>query len=269
MASHLLKELEIDAQPIPLRDGREHHLYRLQTPDGERILKFPRPDALKDPFDPERSSADRLRGESLAIHLVQGVPVPRPYHFYNHTRVPCSVMGLLPGCSPEAHHERKRLDWVSLMGLSVQMGRMLAHIHHRRRPPDGAGLPDLPGSHPEGARLLHLDFHIGNVLGHPQTGWQLTGVLDWTCARWGPPEADLVELQVSVFSANPQARDAFISGYRQISGHQLDIRMVEERAAAEIQRRLVEDPPAPEMLGIWSSWLEKRKFSRSSSIGTS
>ena len=268
IAARLLQDLGIRGYLSPLRDGREHHLYRITLPEGDLLLKFPRADGLPDPFDPARSSSDRLRGESVAIQLAGGltpaVPLPQPYVFYDHTSPPCAVMAMLPGITPEVYHEKGHLNYTGLMGVCVQMGRMLAVIHSRKRPADGGGLPDLlvdgavcddaTGPH----RLLHLDFHIGNVLGHPHLAWQLTGVVDWTCARWGPPEADIVEMQVSVFTANPRARDAFIAGYRQASGRVLDIRRVEELATREIHRRLREDAPAPDMQQLWRDWLQRK-----------
>jgi Ser/Thr protein kinase RdoA (MazF antagonist) len=257
-AAHLLRELGVEAVPTPLRDGREHHLYRVHCIHGDFLLKFPRADGLPDPFEPDRPWVDRLRSESIAISLAQGVPVPSPYFFHPETWPPCSLMGILPGVSPEQQLERGRVDWVGLLGLCMQIGRMLAQIHTRRRPPNGGGLPDLPGCDPATARLLHLDFHIGNVLGRPELGWRLTGVLDWTCARWGPPEADLVELQVSLFAANPRAREAFLSGYRQVSPHIMDVEDVEARAILEIQRRLIEDPPEKQMIHIWEDWMEQK-----------
>ena len=124
-----------------------------------------------------------------------------------------------------------------------------------------AALPDLPGIDPLNARLLHLDFHLGNVLIRPALGtrYAVTGVVDWTCARWGPPEADVFEMQVSVFALNPRARDAFVAGYRRESGRAMDLKEVEWRAALEIRRRLVEDPPEDPVLSRrWKDWVEKR-----------
>ena len=111
------------------------------------------------------------------------------------------------------------------------------------------------------SRLLHLDFHLGNVLGTPRLGgsWQLHGVLDWTCARWGPPEADLVEMQVSVFVTNPRARDAFVAGYRQVSGRALDMAEVERRAVLEIRRRMNE---VPSLALVYADWLDRHTSSK-------
>jgi aminoglycoside phosphotransferase (APT) family kinase protein len=258
-AERLCAELQLSGQLMPLRDGREHHLYRLVHTSMEHILKFPRKDAIPDPFDPNRSALERLQGEAIAIGLASNVPVPKDYRVFS-TSPPCALMSLMPGITPEMVYERGRMDFTGLMGVCVQMGRVLATIHSRKRPEGGAGLPDLPGADPAASRLLHLDYHLGNVLGVPHTGWQITGVLDWTCARWGPPEADLTELQVSVFVGNPRARDAFVAGYRQVSGRALDLSEVDRRSAREIERRLIEDPPELSLQEIWKGWLRSTGF---------
>lgn len=242
------------------RDGREHHLYRAWLPEGERLLKFPREDGLKDPFDATRSADERLRAEAWVIEQQRGVAVPVPYRICATTPV-CAVMGVLPGTTAEIAYERGQLDEQMLLGVCVQMGRTLGAVHGMRRPAAGGGVPDLPGLDPGSARLLHLDYHLGNVLGRPRLGmgWQVLGVVDWTCARWGPVEADFVEMQVSVFVMNPRAKDAFIAGYRQATGRAVDVAAVERRAAAEIRRRLVEDPPQRDDLRRrWEDWAAKK-----------
>ncbi len=272
-ATRLAHVLGLDPRLIRARDGREHHLFRVQSPaglcgaddpGGERLLKFPRLDALPDPFDPARPAADRLRAEGEVLTRVRGIGVPSPYRVFD-TQPVCAVMGVLPGTTAEIAYERGQLDEQGLLGVSLQMGRTLAAIHSVKRPDVAeahpGGIPDLPDAAPEGRRLLHLDYHLGNVLGRPQLAgaWTITGVVDWTCARWGPVEADLVEMQASVFCLNPRARDAFVAGYRQASGRAIDMAHVEERAAAEIKRRLVVDRPASEELARrWEDWVAKR-----------
>lgn len=268
-AARLGRQLGLHERMIRARDGREHHLFRVTAasglcgaddPGGERLLKFPRSDALPDPFDPARPAADRLRAEAEVLGRVRGVGVPAPYRVFDTVPV-CAVMGVLPGTTAEIAYERGQLDEQGLLGVSLQMGRSLAAIHSVKRPSDPGGVPDLPDVAPEGRRLLHLDYHLGNVLGRPQlaSAWAITGVVDWTCARWGPVEADLVEMQVSVFVLNPRARDAFVAGYRQASGRAIDMRVVEKRAAWEIRRRLVVDRPENEVLAKrWEDWVAKR-----------
>jgi hypothetical protein len=191
---------------------------------------------------------------------VRGVPVPDPYVYYD-TEPRCVVMGVLPGTTAEVAYERGQLDEDSLLGVCLQMGRTLATIHTRKRPEGPDYLPDLPGSDLASGRLLHMDFHLGNVIGRPQLGgaWAITGVVDWTRARWGPPEADFVEMQVSVFALNPRARDAFVAGYRQVSARSVDTTDVERRSAAEIKRRLATEPPSDDVLRRrWQDWVDRR-----------
>jgi hypothetical protein len=183
-----------------------------------------------------------------------------PYRVFDTTPV-CAIMGILPGTTAEIAYERGQLDEQGLLGVSLQMGRTLAIVHGVKRPDAPGGIPDLPDAAPEGRRLLHLDYHLGNVLGRPQLGgaWSVTGIVDWTCARWGPVEADLVEMQVSVFCLNPRARDAFVAGYRQASGRAIDMREVEARATREIRRRLAVDRPEDEVLARrWEDWIDGR-----------
>lgn len=248
-----------DARLTPTREGREHHLFRIELPEGERLLKWARANPVKDPYDHGRTPTERLLAESYAISLVKGVTVPQPHIVYD-TEPVCAVMGIIPGTTAEIAYERGQLDEEGLLGVCLQMGRTLGTLHSRRRPEGEDYLPDLPGSDPESARLLHLDYHLGNVLGRPQLGgaWTITGVVDFTCARWGPPEADFVEMQVSVFVLNPRAAAAFSAGYRQSTARGIDWRDVERRAIREIRRRLVEDPPADEvMLRRWKDWADR------------
>ncbi len=270
VATRLARELGLDARLVRARDGREHHLFRVVSPaglcgpddpGGDRLLKFPRVDALPDPFDLTRPAADRLRAEGVVLHLVRGVVVPSPYRVFQTDPV-CAIMGVLPGTTAEIAYERGQLDEAGLVGVCLQMGRTLSAIHATPRSDTAAGLPDLPDSTPRGARLLHLDYHLGNVLGRPQlhSAWSITGVVDWTCARWGPVEADLVEMQASVFILNPRARDAFVAGYRQASGRAIDMGAVEERTVWEVRRRLVCDRPASEELARrWEDWVERHE----------
>jgi hypothetical protein len=265
----LLAALGVEnGQPVRARDGREHHLFRVATParlcgpddpGGERLLKFPRADALPDPFDALRPSEERLRAEAAVLAHVRGVGIPTPYRVFD-TDPMCAVMGIVPGTTAEIAYDRGQLDEDGLCAVCLQMGRTLSAIHARKRPDDPGIIPDLEGSDRGSARLLHLDYHLGNVIGRPMLrgAWTIAGVVDWTCARWGPVEADLVEMQVSVFVLNPRARSAFVAGYRQASGRAIDMVDVEERSAWEIRRRLICDPPANEVLARrWEDWVEK------------
>lgn len=250
---------EPGARRVHARDGREHHLFRVHLARGERMLKIPRVDGMLDPFDPSRTALERLMCEAAAVGMARGVPVAT--HYEVHATTPaCATMSILPGMTAEQAHERGQLDADALLKVCVQMGRALAGLHSVRRTGDGGLLPELEVTEAGNARLLHLDYHLGNVLGRPKigAGWEITGVVDWTCARWGPPEADFVEMQVSVFIRNPRARDAFVAGYRQVAARAIDMADVERRAAREIRRRLALDPTeGGAARGYWTSWAEK------------
>lgn len=241
------------------RDGREHHLFRVSLAAGERMLKVPRLDGLPDPFDATRTSAERLLCEAWAVQNTRGLPVPGSYEVHP-TEPICATMEVLPGIAAEQALERGQLDEEMLNRVCLSMGKALAGTHSVKRPGDGGFLPELDGTDPSTARLLHLDFHLGNVLIRPRAGmgWEITGVLDWTCARWGPAEADFVEMQVSVFVMNPRARDAFVAGYRQASGRAVNLAEVERRSAIEIRRRLADDPPESARLrGYWEAYAQR------------
>lgn len=250
---------EPSARAIHARDGREHHLFRVQFASGERMLKIPRADGLADPFDPGRTSAERLLCEGVAISLARGIPVPGSYRVHD-TEPVCATMEVLPGQTAEQALERGQLDEATLARVCLQMGRALASLHSVRRTGDGGLLPSLDGEGEGHARLLHLDFHLGNVLGRPKlgAGWEITGVVDWTCARWGPPEADFVEMQIGVFIRNPGARDAFIAGYRQVSLRAVDVAEVERRAGLELKKRLAIAPDeGGEARGYWQAFADR------------
>jgi len=268
IAERLGRALGLSPRMARARDGREHHLFRVTSPSGlcgpddpggERLLKFPRADGLPDPFDAARPAAARLHAEGVVVAAMRHVAVPAPYRVFA-TEPVCAVMGILPGTTAEVALERGQLDEDGLVGVCLQMGRTLSAIHATPRPQIASQLPDLPDCPPNGARLLHLDYHLGNVLGRPKlgSGWTITGVIDWTCARWGPVEADLVEMQACIFLLNPRARDAFVAGYRQTSGRAIDMAQVEARTAIEIRRRLVVDrPPDPTLARRWEDWVER------------
>jgi aminoglycoside phosphotransferase (APT) family kinase protein len=92
--------------------------------------------------------------------------------------------------------------------------------------PDGIATPDWPrvwelvlAREWSGTALLHGDFHIGNALFE---GSELTGIIDWTTARRGPPEFDVsycrMDLALVLGEAAP---DIFSSAYEAARGGKL------------------------------------------------
>lgn len=264
----LLERNEVEVRGvIPTRDGREHHLFRLELENGEvRLLKVPREDRMPDPRWPGRSARRALAAEGFALHLMREVPVPGSY-LYLEGDPPGAIMSIVPGTTPEVLYERGSLDRALLTAVMEEMGRTLAAIHRVRPGDDPGPIPFLIGATPDDAVLLHLDYHLGNVLGKRQIRppWTLMGVVDWTRCAWGAPEEDLAELGSSVFATNPWALDPFLSGYRLGGGPPLRRDRIFAVMADDLARRLREEPPSSsEIKAIWharySEWGGEDRF---------
>jgi aminoglycoside phosphotransferase (APT) family kinase protein len=247
------------------RSGREHHLFRVYFRGGqERILKVPRNDGIGDPWWPGRTQREALRAEREAIQRVRRIDVPTPYHVLP-TDPPASIMGVVEGMTPEMVHDRGLLDTTLLSAVCHEMGALLARIHDVKQPEGTSCIPVLDGADPSRAHLLHMDFHLGNVLGSLRVGgrWYPTGVIDWTWAKWGPREADFAEMGVSVLLQNPWALEPMLQGYREECGLQLEPAVVFTWIRRELERRLRDEPPADEtMRALWQQkitlWSEGR-----------
>jgi GNAT superfamily N-acetyltransferase len=245
---------------VRARDGREHHLFRLVVDrDALRVLKFARGDGIGDPFWPDRTPLQALEAEREALAVARGVRVPGHYLILPGDP-PGALMEMLPGTPPEQLALRGRLDPDTLANICHMMGELLATIHSVRRPAGPSAIRDLPGVEIENARLLHMDFHLGNVVGTLQLGqrWRPLGVIDWTCCHWGPREADMAEMGVSVFATNPSAFDAFLAGYRKSSGQAQDPRVVKSWIGRELLRRMEHDPPTEESVrNLWRARIDE------------
>jgi hypothetical protein len=179
-------------------------------------------------------------------------------------------MGIVPGVTPEDVYRRGLMDRTLLEAVSLEMGRLLARIHDAKMPPvtEPTTIPLLMGADPDKARLLHMDFHLGNVLGSMRTGgrWIPGGVIDWTWAKWGPREADFTEMGVSVCVTNPWAMEPMLHGYREVSGLTLEASRIFPWVRAELERRLVSEPPVEAEKALWlqriDEWSSGRFFSR-------
>jgi aminoglycoside phosphotransferase (APT) family kinase protein len=79
-----------------------------------------------------------------------------------------------------------------------------------------AALPEPPGRR----CFIHRDYHHGNTLW--QSG-QLTAILDWDRASWGPPSIDLARMRQNlVIDYGANLADSFTRAYRELSGKPLD-----------------------------------------------
>lgn len=261
----LLRENDVEVQSVrPARGGMEHHLFHVVLADGQvRYGKVP-VDGYVDPKWPGRDPLSSLCAEAEAIALVaekcrEGLGVPQPYQILL-GEPPGALMGVLPGGAPEQILLKKGMDLRLLRAICHEMGRMLADIHRVKRPADGSVIPDLPGADLTDARLLHMDFHMGNVVGTLQLGfgWRLSGIVDWTCAHWGPREQDVAEMGASLFATNPDMLDEFLLGYKSRTGIGMNRPRVLDVLVLELERRLRDDPPTESRIrNAWGARVEE------------
>jgi aminoglycoside phosphotransferase (APT) family kinase protein len=241
--------------------GSQHHLFRLVgAEDGKPyVLKIARVgDPFGDAWDPARKHLSGLRAEAAAVAMARRVEVPRPSRILSESP-PSALMPHLPGESGQSLWDRRRLDEQGLRDLCYAMGGALASVHSLKRPEDPGDIPDLPipDFDPGMARLLHMDFHLGNVQvvrDRVRGMYQVKGIVDWVLCRWGPREADLVELSISVFRQFPEARGAFMAGYRRAGGLVFDAAIERRFTLIELRRRL---PLAPtdKVRKAWEKWI--------------
>lgn len=179
--------------------------------------------------------AQRLAGSA-------GIPVPAVLGYGalgEHGEHAALVMEWSPG-QPAAHHLRQ--DPSRAFDTGREMGRVLGTIHAIPAPGDVAFPPagawiDWAGDYAgelrprlqaaviggEASRLLHMDFHLANVL---MEGSSVSAVLDWANTRPGPPMADLaracsiIDLSALVPGLTERERDALPELKRGLSrGH--------------------------------------------------
>ncbi|SNY66392.1 phosphotransferase family protein [Paractinoplanes atraurantiacus] len=186
----------------PLTGGWTSTVVRLDAEDGERsVLRL----MTKEPW---RQHAPGLLGREAAILdrlAPTAIPVARSLGLDvigAEAGVPAHLMSWLPG--------RLRLEAGG--DVLAPLARMLAEIHQideRPRdfqswaPPSKRVVPlwtrrpalwerafrvlDEPSPEFQGT-FLHRDFHLGNVL---WSGNEITGVVDWVEASWGPAHLDV------------------------------------------------------------------------------
>jgi aminoglycoside phosphotransferase (APT) family kinase protein len=201
---------------------------------------------------------DENPGREAAIleALAEGdpaLPVPRVVAVDPHgagAGVPAILLTWLPGTVRERHAPLSPAAVASLGGMLARIhgvdGRLRAVTFpfypfwdgdpsdipaatRRRdlweRAMDIAARPPAPG--PD--TFLHRDFHPGNIVWRDDA---ITGVLDWTGACWGPPEADLGHLRVNLaadhgISEADAARRAWLAaGGEPVDPVHWDVRML-------------------------------------------
>jgi aminoglycoside phosphotransferase (APT) family kinase protein len=251
----------------PIAGGLQHELYRVAlTEGGHCVLKMGRSDQeFGDSWEPARTHEDGLRAEQQALgYLRNHLPVPTPYRVVD-SEHPAALMGFLRGDSAQTMWEKGRVSSRHLETLCFAMGQALAQVHRVRRPSDPGAIPDLPGAPWDDARLLHMDFHLGNVMVKRAglKGWQVLGLVDWVLCRWGPREADLVEMSLSVFRQAPSSRSAFLGGYRRGGGAPLSQDREEYWLRHELKRRLESGVDDPRLRARWELWEQELRGSGS------
>lgn len=238
--------------------GAQHDLTRVTLPDGsQQVLKVAREGAdLGDLFDEGRVPGECLDAEEEALTRLPGVPVPRPYRRLT-PDPPAALMGQLQGTAGDVLWSSGRLGEQGLRHLLYGMGEVLASVHRVRRPEGPTVIPDVPGAEAGVARLLHGDFHLGNVLAAPagMHRWRVLGVVDWVLCRWGPPELDVVELEISVFRQLPAMRASFLAGYAGGGGRPLDAAYLQGWVGRELTRRLGRGVADERIRQRWELWL--------------
>jgi len=176
-----------------------------------------------DPYFVEHAE-DLLNREADALALLVGTGVPAPGPVAvdptaSHCEYPSLLMTHLPG--------RTVLDDEGLETRIPLLARQLVTIHALRPaerpqeykawttadavvPPDGANAAAWTAAidvirkpaPPYEGRLLHRDFHPGNVLFDVSppctTGPRITGVVDWVQTSWGPADLDVAHCSTNL-----------------------------------------------------------------------
>jgi len=223
--------VRVDALPV---SATAKHLVEVAFEDGttQRLVLRRYHDAERLAHDPWYVPAH----EALALRLLaeSAVPAPRLYAADLEAAV-CDVPALLESWIPggeawqpddlDGYLARAAEVLVAIHAVSVPSDAELpryAPYHERERvlsPPFSTrpGLWERVAAVLDAPRpayretFIHRDYHPGNVL---WDGTQVTGVIDWATAAWGPPGIDLARMRLNLASRlGTNIADRFVVAY--------------------------------------------------------
>jgi aminoglycoside phosphotransferase (APT) family kinase protein len=233
----IARELGFSGSPSVsvLAENRGKGVWRIEGDRGTFALRVLRPGEHQTALFEERA---------MAAAETAGAPAPRVAATATWEERP--VM-LLSWCEGQTLREAiQKRPWTAL-GLGRACGRAQARLHASAAPSSLAatpwitrfGSPDpelrrrLEAVERSPASLLHLDFHMDNVL---VSGGEVTGLVDWTNACAGDARADLARtwsLLTGRAGAGARARVSasvwrvvaagWHRGYEQVAGRQDDM----------------------------------------------
>jgi len=204
----ILSTLGINGMPTvtPVLGGFDVAMWKVEHEGQTSALRVFRAGAHED-CEHERGVMEAARAAGLPVPEVQKAGVWQDY--------PVLLINWLAGCTVE--DELRTRPW-RLWSLGIAFGRMQAKIHAipapallRQRPNAWIawrceGEPTLQDHlrhlHSDQMALLHLDYHVRNVL---TDGKHITGIVDWTNALAGDPRADAART-ASILRVDPLAR---------------------------------------------------------------
>ena len=192
---------------VVLGDGSTRRLVLRRYHDAERLAHDPW-------YVPEH--------EALALKLLTNSAVPAPrLHAADLEAAVCDVPALLESWVPgsqawqpddlDSYLARAAEVLVAIHAVrvpsDVELPRYAPHNERERAvsPPFStrpglwervADVLDAPRPAPR-ETFIHRDYHPGNVL---WDGTQVTGVVDWATAAWGPPGIDLARMRLNLAS---------------------------------------------------------------------
>jgi len=205
---------------------------------------------------------ERLAMDAAARH---GLPVPVIVTRGTVMHCPFLVTTFIPGAPAsqalEAHPERAH-------GLGVVMGETLGRVHEVVAPEGLTGKANawidrggpalspvswLLDAVPRQDRLLHLDYHLSNVLVHDG---RLAGVIDWENTLGGPPHMDLARTRAIL-------RAAVLGEFVPAQRHEALAEF--ERGLVAGHTRVIGGDPSPQLSAAWGLAMTVDDLSRQAS----